>query len=388
MKPAINALRAYYFAYFMMVGAYVPFLPGWLRANGIRGFEMGLIMALTYATSVVAPPIVGVLADALGLHRWLLRVACAGSVLCFGALALVVSAGPMPSFAFVFTVILVSAFFRPSLNMLADVAALEHGHSYGRIRMWGSLGFIATAGTLGGLIDTTAPAPLIIVITLSLVIALGCTFLFPPSSKRPPAPVWAEASTLLRQPYFRWFLVASFLSQVAHIAYDLCLSLHVRDLGGSDAVAGGFWALGAVAEILLMAQAARFFARETPAYWFWISLAIGAARWVIFATVGSLVVLAVLQVLHAFTFGLRWVSSLEIVRTSAGPNTLATAQGAFLAANAVGGVTGLLLWGSLYESAGGTPVFAGAAVFGAASAVTAYLAARPSAQPLHPANVS
>jgi MFS transporter, PPP family, 3-phenylpropionic acid transporter len=75
------------------------------------------------------------------------------------------------------------------------------------------------------------------------------------------------------------------------------------------------------------------------------------------------------QPLHAVSFGLVWLSSLEVVRRSSEAHTLGSAQGLFMAANATGSVFGILAWGPLYAARGGASVFLLAA--GVASAATA-----------------
>jgi PPP family 3-phenylpropionic acid transporter len=78
------------------------------------------------------------------------------------------------------------------------------------------------------------------------------------------------------------------------------------------------------------------------------------------------------QPLHAISFGLVWLSSLEYVRRSSEPHTLGSAQGLFMAANAVGGVLGMLTWGPLYEAHGGAVVFRVASVLSMFAAALAY----------------
>jgi len=82
----------------------------------------------------------------------------------------------------------------------------------------------------------------------------------------------------------------------------------------------------------------------------------------------------VLQPLHAISFALTWTASLEYVRRSSEPHLFGSAQGAFMAANAVGSVVGMLTWGPLYASAGGATVFRVAAALSCGAALLAYAA--------------
>jgi hypothetical protein len=64
-----------------------------------------------------------------------------------------------------------------------------------------------------------------------------------------------------------------------------------------------------------------------------------------------------LQPLHGFSFGLVWLSSLEVLKRAAGLHALGGAQGLLMAANAAGGTLGIMVFGPLYAARGGGSVF-------------------------------
>jgi hypothetical protein len=64
-----------------------------------------------------------------------------------------------------------------------------------------------------------------------------------------------------------------------------------------------------------------------------------------------------LQPLHGISFGLVWISSLEVLRRASGPAALGGAQGVFMAANSAGGTLGLLVFGPLYAARGASGVY-------------------------------
>jgi PPP family 3-phenylpropionic acid transporter len=369
------ALRLYYFASFAAFGAYAPFFPRWLEARGVRGLSMGAVAALLPALGVLGPPAAGIVADALGLRGSILRVACAGACLSIGALGLAGALGASLGFALIFGCMFVYAAFRSPMVMLADVVAMERaapaGTTYGALRLWGSVGFLAAAALVGRVLDVHAAAPL----PLAIAALLAVTFLaaWPLPAKPDPRrlPVVREAKALIAAPDFRAFLAACFLGQLAHSGHDLCLSLHLRDRGASDATAGLGWALGVVVEVVLMARAERLVARFGPPRLVVFALAGASLRWTLLAVVTSLPVLLALQPLHAISFALWWVASLAQIKARAPVGALATAQGLYSAVLGAGSVAGMLAWGALYRRAGGTIVFGAAAVVAAVATITA-----------------
>jgi PPP family 3-phenylpropionic acid transporter len=216
---------------------------------------------------------------------------------------------------------------------------------------------------VGWALDPRAAAPLPATIGALLFFALVAAWPLPAAPASPRLPALREARGLLAAPSYALFLGVSLLAQTAHAGYDLCFSLHLRDRGASDARIGAAWAVGVVFEVVLMAFAAPICARFSPPALLLVALLGSSARWLLLATVGSVTVLCLLQPLHALSFALWWVASLEYIRRRAPAGALATAQGLFSAATALGSVVGMLAWGALYRRAGG------AAVFGAAAAV-------------------
>lgn len=369
--PRRTALRVYYFVFFSVIGAYSPYFPAWLRAQGIDGLRMSTITMLVPLFGVVSPVAFGVAADAFALRGSLLRWCAAGALISFAAVAFV-SAGPGGAmYGSLFAAMASFAFFRGPMVSIADVSALEQPGSYGRTRLFGSAGFLVTALAAGAFFDLRSPRQLPLLITLFLAATLIVTFRLPARSARPPMPIAKDAARLLESGDFLVFLLIAFLWFASHVSYDLCFSMHLADLGASTFVVGTCWAVGTTAEIVLMSAAHRLFERYSTKQLLAAGMAATAARFFIIASVRSVGTLLVLAPLHAFSFGLMWVTCLEFVRRRAPAHVLATAQSLLAAIMAIGSVTGMLAWGPLYAARGGAVVFtAGAAVAAVGALVT------------------
>lgn len=370
-KPVSQAaLGLYYFAFFAAMGAYFPYMPAWLQARGFSASEISLVAALFPALSVVAPPVFGVLADALGLRGAIVRVASLGASLAMFSLAWTSSDGVV-AFWSVFGLVLVFTFLRTPMQQMGDVIALEqHASRYGQLRMWGSVGFLVAAPLVGRWIALDPAWHLIAWIAGALLLVHVVSWRLPGRTSLPPPPMLSEALRLLRRPSFGWFLLTAALAQASHAAYDLCLTLHLVEMGASGSLVGVAWAIGTGAEVVLMAYSTSWLRQATLPVWLLISLAGSVVRWALMGIVSDLTLLLMLQPLHALSFGLRWLCSLLLVRRFATEATLATGQGLFLAAHALGGASGMLLWGQVYDRQGGAQVFQWAALVAAFSVVS------------------
>ena len=375
-------LRAYYVASFAALGVYLPFFPRWLEARGIGGVAMGAVAAMVPAIGLVAPPCFGYAADALHLRGWLLRVASAGAFTGFAVLGVASLGGASSTLGVLLFAVATFAFFRQPMVLLADVFAMERakdaGTTYGRLRLWGSVGFLLAVIAAGRWLDSRTPAALPLAIAAALAASVVASMGLPTGTERLGAtltPLRAHVGELLASADFRLFLVASLFGQAAHSAYDLTFSLHLRDLGVSEATVGVAWALGVVAEVVLMALAGPLLARHGGRL---LPLALlgGAARWALVATVRSPSLLLALQPLHSVSFGLTWLSALHYVKERAPARILATAQGVYSATLALGSVGGMIAWGAVYGARGGATTFALASALSAAGGLVALRFAR------------
>lgn len=341
---------------------------------------MGVVAALMPAMGVVGPLLFGMGADALGLRGALLRVACAGACAGMGAIALAGALGVSLGFGALFGAVLVFALFRSPLVMMADVVALEQarsgGASYAGVRSFGSLGFLVAALFAGQMLDLQDRIAVPFAVAAALLVALFAAWKLPARGVRPAIPVGDHARRLLGAPDFRLFLVTSFLAQCASSSYDLCYSLHLRDLGWSGGRVGIAWAVAVVCEVALMVCSAPILDRFASAPLVALAMAAAAGRWALIAFASSPGLVLAAQPLNALTFALWWLASTAYTRKRAPLLALATAQGLFSAATGAGSVTGMLAWSALYRRAGGAATFSGAALVSAVACASALVWSR------------
>jgi PPP family 3-phenylpropionic acid transporter len=351
-------LRALYFTIFGAIGAYSPYFPLWLEQHGFRGFSMSLVAALAPAMSALGPPLIGVLADRRGARGNLLVLAGGAACVSMLSLWLAERANVDGFFLVVFAAVLVFALSRTTLTMLADVIALEEGADYGRRRLWGSVGYMLATMSVGWLLRELGIGWLPAIVAVPLFGAAVAGLALPQRAARPRASTGpSEVGVLLSDRRFVLFLCCSALTWAAHSAYDLCGPLFLRDLGASSASIGLLWGFGVLAEVVLMARAAGLFVKRRAELLLVIAYAGGALRWFGISQLPSVSWAFVLQPLHALSFALMWVASVQYVRRWAERGLLGSSQGLMTAAVAFGGVCGMLLWGPLYASVGGRTVF-------------------------------
>ena len=146
------ALSASYFAH---VGFFNPYLPLWLKDLGLSLLVIGLLTSVPAATRLFAPYAWGTLSDRTGERVKLLR--WGAGVALIASLGLWLNAGT----AWLAVVLLLMFSCTSAMSPLSEVAIAQavskNGvldvRRYGRVRLWGSLGFMVTVFVAGAWFD-------------------------------------------------------------------------------------------------------------------------------------------------------------------------------------------------------------------------------------------
>ena len=140
-----------YFLYYAALAALSPFLALYYQGLGLSGGEMGLLLGLLPLVATFSSPFWTGLADARHWHKSILMVTLAVVVL---IMAVFPDLGATP---LLFPAVILYAFFSAPVISLIDSATLtvlgENKHKYGRIRLWGTIGWGLAAPIAGGLLQ-------------------------------------------------------------------------------------------------------------------------------------------------------------------------------------------------------------------------------------------
>ncbi len=348
---------AFYWFYFSALGALLPYWPLYLRSRGFGPRALGDLMALFALSRIVAPYVGGWLSDRFG-HR--LTVVRGGALLALVCFLLILHAQGFTAVAAV--MVSFSFFWYATLPPVEASTLAFHGDRYGRIRLWGSLGFIVVVLGLGPILDRLG-APVTVPVIAILLFGLWLATLRL-------APLAQRAAPLAPAPIRRGlapFLLACFLMQVSYGPYYTFYSVYLTHYGYDKAAIGALWALGVVCEVVVFWQAGRFFARFREWRLFAFTFALAVVRWLVIACFPrSWPILALAQTFHAFTFGLYHALAVRLVSRYAGPGAKARAQAFYGSAAGAGAALGAAMSGYLWASVGPEGMFLCAAVMAAA----------------------
>lgn len=362
----MRRVAAFYAALFVIYGTQVPFLPVWLDWRGMSVAEISLIMSLPFFLRLVVTPAVAVAADRNGAHRKMLVG------LAWAALAAALLLSQMWSFTpiLVLTVALIISVstMMPMIETIAVTGVRRAGLDYGRMRLWGSLTFIAASIAGGAVVTKVGASAGVYLIATGCALTVIAAHLLPrppriegvtPDGRALPVrrrqPFWQapEVTSLLANPTFRMFLLAGGLCQAAHATLLAFGALIWQQQGLSGLSIGTLWAIAVLAEVVLFAVSARVVARVGIAMLLSVAAGVSIIRWLAMAAAPDLVTLVPLQVLHALTFGASHIAAISFLRAAIPERMSGTAQ-ALYSAMAAGLAMGVatLIAGWIYAHAG------------------------------------
>lgn len=367
-KPPLAALSSFYFFYFASVGAFVPFWSLYLASLGFSALEIGELNGVLIASKIVAPNLWGWLADRSGRHLHYARLgSIAAALLSFCLIA-------ADQYWQLMAVSLVLGFFWNAVLSQYEVVALNHLSQrrglYGKVRLWGSLGFIVTVLLLGQAIDYVGYQALVAAVIATIVAIAVVTIITPRAPVMPIQSVTSLLRSLYKPPVIA-LLVVCFLIQASHGPYYTFFSLYLEQAGYSKTVSGALWALGVLAEIAVFLATHWLFSRFGARRLMLVAALVTGLRWIMLVVfVDSLALMLVVQIAHMATFGLYHAVAIQLFHRYF-PGAL-QGQGQALYSSVsfgAGGALGAWLAGITWDSAGADITFIGAGVVALLAAI-------------------
>jgi PPP family 3-phenylpropionic acid transporter len=316
-ERSLFAFGALSFIYFAGMAAFNPYAGLWFTELGFSTLAIGLISSLQAWTRILAPYGWSWLGDHSGRRVELIRIAAAGCLL--SALGLLVA----ERYAVVALVTMALFMCNGGVVPLQEATLAQFLNTregmdtgrYGRVRVWGSVGFILSVLGVGALLQvlgvTAFPWITAVFNLLLLVVAWRMPIFQETAVHDAPAP---PALPLLRRPEVAWFFASTFFTVLAHTVLYAFLSLYLAHLGYGKAAIGAMWAVSVAMEIAFFWFQGRLLGRTSLHRWLeWVG-AISALRFAAIAAAGSVpAVLVLAQMSHAITFGAHHATCIAMI---------------------------------------------------------------------------
>lgn len=346
-----------YFCFSAAMAGFTPFLTLYYAQLGLTASEIGLLVGINPLVTLIAAPLWGALADATHQHKRLLLLTIIGAI---GVVILFLAA---TSLAQLLPIIIGFGLFTAPMMPLIDNSVLvmlgdQRAH-YGRLRLWGAIGW-GGVGMVGGiLVDQWGLHSSF----LSFLVFMGALFLV--ARRLPIAPIrmgerfWQGAASLFADWQWNILLLTVFSSSIALSIINSYLFLYVDQLGGNKTLMGYSLAIGTLSEIPSFFYADRLLRRWGARGVLLMALVCQVVRVFAYATMPAAWWILPISLLHGPTFSAMWAASVAYASELAAPRGLvATAQGLLTGIiMGLGGVVGALVGGLVLERWGAVTLF-------------------------------
>lgn len=354
-------LAVWYFWYFAFIGAFLPYFTLYLQSIGLSAARIAVLMSLGQFMRLAAPLLWSWLADRGGSRVQVVVASAAASLASFSVVFLT------QEFAGLLVGMAIMHFFWSASLPLVEALTLghlaAHPERYGRIRLWGSVGFIVTVLGVGLLLDV---APIRSQLWVSWVLLLGglASALTLTEAAAHAGPAARPIVQVLRQRKVAFLLGAGMLMSAAHGALYVFYSIHLVAQGYGKTLVGLLWTLGVVAEIFVFLLMPRISRRTSLRRILLGCFALAVLRFLLIGwTVGFVVLLVFAQLLHGASFGAHHAATMAALNRWFAASQQARAQALYgSVAYGAGGLGGALLAGALWESAGAAITFSAASL--------------------------
>ncbi|MET0388304.1 MAG: MFS transporter [Polyangiales bacterium] len=358
-------VAVYWFVMTAALGVYFPYFSLYLRdALGFSGAQIGVAYAVAPLMGMLAQPLWGQVADRTGSRTRVLALLSAGTATGYGLLTL------PHSFPGVICATAFLSFFSTAqvpMAIAVSLAAIERDGrriTLGRVRVWGTIGFLITVVGVPHLLEQLAASSHASEReTFHLMFGLAATLAAIASliaARLPHAPAHArmraspEDLRWLRGhvPYLR-VLAMSFLAYVCLQGPMVLFPVYIHARGGNATTISEMWMFMLATEIVLMLTAAKLYAR-LGAQWFIAIGVIGCGiRWLLCGLCDELTWVYPLQMMHGLMVVSLQLGSALLVEQLVPDRLRASSQaGLNLFGSSLGGIISATLAGNILDAHG------------------------------------
>ncbi len=303
------------FFYYGYIGLVSPFFSLYADSLGFTAIQISLIMSTPQITRILGPMFWGWLSDVQQNRIGIMRMTSLVSLVIF------LSIFYLQSFIGILLWMFLINIFSSSLTPLGEAATVHsllktnrfESH-YGKIRLWGSIGFMI-AVLLGGFwfeSQGIQTLPWMCFIILAFVTIAVWRLWEPPIEKIKLTK--GELRSILKKPEVLWFFSSTFWMVFAHSTLYVFYSLYLQNLGYGKQVIGFFWMIGVAAEVLYFYFQKHVFHRFNSELILRFTFVLGMVRFLVIAYFPSFWPLLIVQLFHAGTFAAHHSASIHLVQ--------------------------------------------------------------------------
>lgn len=357
--PIQYRLSGFYFFYYCIVGTFMPYWSLYLQNQGFSYKEIGLLSSIAIITRFFAPFIWGWIADKSGKRMLLVRIATWMESTIWFLIFIIPN-----DFQSIALLMLIFSFFQNAILAQFEGVTLfwlgdKRTELYGKVRKWGSIGFIVGVFVIGALLELIPISMLPIMLLSIAFLAFIWSFCVrepasAPTSQKLLEPLWP----ILKRPVVVAFFSIEFILLFAQAPFYSFYSNYLKQEDFTTTEIGFLWAVGGVSEIIMFAYANIFLKRFSWRYLVIVCLIMTSLRFIVVGLFPQSFYMQFLsQTLHAFSFGLFHIIAMRIIFQNFSAGQQGRGQALYSTMWGLGVASGSILAGHYWQIFSGEIVF-------------------------------
>lgn len=328
-------LQMFYLTLFAGIGSLYPLLPLHLQKIGLTGTKLGLLLASGPIAAMLVQPVWGILTDKFQAQRSILIIALlvsgtSGFMLQFAT-----------SYSTVMALFVVTTLFQSAIVPISDALSVAHmkseGLDFGLVRLWGSIGFAVAVWVSGLLTQIWGPQMMFYLYLAMFVVTLFLVRGLPRNQAVLTGRIGAGIKTLLKNPRYLLFVVASFMIFGPMNANNSYFSIFFSSIGGTVAGVGTAFLLFAGSEVPFMRISGAISQRFGITIILLFAAIMSTLRWYFYSMAPSGTWVLSLFFIQGLSIGLFLPVAANYIRSVAPAEVQVTAQSVYAAfGNAMG----------------------------------------------------
>ena len=354
-----HRLSGFYFFYYCIVGTFMPYWSLYLHDQGFSFEQIGILSSIAIITRFFAPFIWGWVADKSGKRMRLVRIATWMEAVIWFLIFIIPN-----DFQSVAMLMLIFSFFQNAILAQFEGVTLfwlgeRRAELYGKVRKWGSIGFIVGVFSIGALLEIVDISMLPIMLLCIAFTAFLWSFTVKEPQDAPQSQKQLEALLpVLKRPVVSAFFCIEFIMLFAQAPFYSFYSNYLKANGFSTTSIGFLWSVGVIAEIIMFAYATFFLKKLSWRVLVSICLLMTGLRFIIAGSFpNSFSAQFLSQTMHAFSFGLFHMIAMRIIFQNFTAGQQGRGQALYSTMWGLGVASGSLLAGHYWQSLGGEMIF-------------------------------
>ena len=254
----LSYLLAYFF-FFAAMGLFLSMMSIYLEGIGKNSGQIAFIISAGGLITLGLQPLLGYLADKTRSPR---NVSAVSMVL---ALIAGATYSSLRSDLALFIVFGITSAIIMSVSLLMERIAIKSKHDYGKIRIWGSIGFASAAQTSAFIYDAISPTATFIFFVIAVVITILLYFTLDDhkgeeeTTEKSNISVAVITRALLSNKAYLMFLLICFIFQGASTTGNTYFPLLIKATGGNVSMIGTAILISTLFEVPIVLYSTKFF---------------------------------------------------------------------------------------------------------------------------------